>query len=838
MSTPTALPVFRIVLPIVLLCTLAAAAVLPRPAHARRHPPTPVITDADQPPRLKTYVEPRYPEAERQQNHGGVVTLKLQLTAAGDVAQAIVENSVSPALDQAAVQAAQGLKFHPAVEDGRPTPAILRFEYRFVPPGHTHTGPTPSTRESTGADPSIEVQAIDEVTLIEVEEERPLTAASAQTVRDRDLRLRPLQRPGDLFRVTPGLIAVQHAGGGKADQYLLRGFDADHGTDIALSFDGLPLNMVSHGHGQGYADANWIIPELVERVEISKGPYFAEQGDFATAGAIDLISRSGAESFVSAGGGSFNTLRGVAIAAPTLGTSWQPLLAAELVHTDGPFDHPEDFRKYNLFGKLTYHLDARSQISVAASAYNGSWNASGQLPSRAVRSGQVGFFGALDPSEGGSSSRENVYATLRLRPDQSSEFNALAYRSHYDFNLYSNFTLLSRDPVNGDAIQQWDERSLTGGRISYRWLKQWRGMLFDSTVGGTARADSIHNGLAYVRQRERLQKVTEDDIAESSVAAYAKEEVQPFRWLRLMAGVRFDHFTFRVDDRLEDLATQGTATSGARGASRISPKATVVVSPHPTTDLFANFGYGLHSNDARGVVRLVDPVTPLTRAIGYEVGARSRLLDRRLDVAVALWGLDIDSEIVWVGDEGTTEAAGATRRVGVEAEARLQIRPWLFADLDVTLSSARFRENAGNGGAVALAPRLTIAGGLTANHPRGLRGGLRGLHIAERPATEDEFLMAEATTLLDLFAAYRYRSIELSLTLENLLDRRYRSAQFATVTRLQNEAPTTAPPPADACPAGTRAAADEATGNFRGCEDVSFSPGNPFSVRLMASYYF
>jgi outer membrane receptor protein involved in Fe transport len=608
--------------------------------------------------------------------------------------------------------------------------------------------------------------------------------------------------------------------------------------DIALSFDGLPLNMVSHGHGQGYADANWIIPELVERVEISKGPYFVENGDFATAGAVDLVSRSGAESFVSAGGGSFDTLRGVAIAAPTLGTSWQPLLAAELVQTDGPFEHPEDFKKYNLYGKLTYHLDARSHIAVAASAYNGSWNASGQLPDRAVRSGQVGYFGALDPSEGGSSSRENVYATLRLRPDQNSEWSALAYRSHYGFNLYSNFTLFSRDPVNGDEIQQTDERSLTGGRASYRWLRQWRGMLFDSTVGGSARADSIHNGLAYVRQRERLQQVVDADIAESSVGVFAKEEVQLVRWLRLMAGVRFDHFTFGVDDRLEDLATQGTASSGSRGASRISPKTTVVVSPHPTTDLFVNFGYGFHSNDARGVVRLTDPVTPLTRAVGYELGARTRLLQSRLDLAVALWGLDIDSEIVWVGDEGTTEASGATRRLGVEAEARLQLRPWLFADLDVTWSDAKFKQNAGNAGAVALAPRLTVSGGISANHTSGVRGGLRGLHIAERPATEDGFLKAEATTLVDLFAAYRWRSLELSLTLENLLDRRYRSAQFATVTRLQNEAPTSAPPPPGACPAGTRAAADEGTGNFQGCEDLSFSPGNPFSLRLMASYYF
>jgi outer membrane receptor protein involved in Fe transport len=262
------------------------------------------------------------------------------------------------------------------------------------------------------------------------------------------------------------------------------------------------------------------------------------------------------------------------------------------------------------------------------------------------------------------------------------------------------------------------------------------------------------------------------------------------------------------------------------------------VSPLASTDVFVNFGYGFHSNDARGVVRSQDPVTPLARTMGYEVGARTRLLDRRLELAFALWGLDIDSETVWVGDEGTTEASGATRRLGVEGEARAEIRPWLFADADVTVSDAKFRDNAGNGRAVALAPRFTFSGGLAALHPSGLRGGLRGLHIAERPATEDGFLRAEAATLVELYAAYRWRSLELALTVENLLDRRYKAAQFATVTRLNNEAPTSAPPAAGACPPGARVSTNEQSGNFAGCEDVSFSPGNPLGVRVMATYYF
>jgi outer membrane receptor protein involved in Fe transport len=690
----------------------------------------------------------------------------------------------------------------------------------------------PLTTLADEAPAPLEVDEVEAIELVEsVDEERPVTAASARTVRDRDLKLRPMQRPSDLLKVAPGLTIVQHAGGGKANQYLLRGFDADHGTDVALSFDGLPINMVSHGHGQGYADTNWVIPELVERVEVTKGPYLAENGDFSTAGSVNLVSRRQGESFVSAGGGSFDTARAVAIASPRLGR-WRPLLAGEVVRTDGPFLRPEDFQKHNLYGKLTYEIDSRSSVALAATAYSGSWKASGQLPSRAVAAGLVDFFGTLDPTEGGKSTRRNLYATYQWRPDNYSELEALAYAGSYDFTLRSNFTFFSRDPLNGDEIEQRDQRSLAGARARYRWLQPWRGILFDSSVGLTARADAISNGLTRVADRRLLDPVVSDDIEQWGVGVFAQEEVQLSRWLRLVGGLRLDRYQFDVRDQLP----VGSG-AGSRAATRLSPKASLVVSPRETTDLFVNLGYGFHSNDARGVVRAEDPVTPLTPTLGYELGARTRLFDRRLELAAALWGIDIDSEIVWVGDEGTTEAAGATRRLGVELEGRLQIRPWLFADLDLTWANAAFRENAGNGRAIALAPRLTVAGGLSAL-VGGARAGLRGLHIAERPATEDGFLRAEAATLIDLFAAYRWRALELSLTIENLIDRRYKSAQFATVTRLPREASTEAPPPAGACPAGTRVATDEGSGNFQGCEDVSFSPGNPFAFRLMAAYYF
>jgi TonB family protein len=808
---------------------------------------SPQLPLRDGPPTLKTFVPPPYPEAGRLHDLGGVVTLKIHVDARGKVGDVAVERGIGPGFDEAAVAAAHHLEFHPARASGRDVAADIRFEYRFAPPGHTHTAPTAETAAAVASSElALDLATVDQVSVVDsgarsIDDQRPAAAASARSVGDRDLQLRPIQRPADLFRVTPGLLTVQHAGGGKANQYLLRGFDADHGTDVAFTFDGVPLNLVSHGHGQGYADPNWIIPELVERVDIVKGPYYVEHGDLSSAGAIDLIGRDRGESFVAVGGGSFDSRRAVAIVAPSAG-AWHPLLAAEVLQTNGPFQHPEAFRKYNLVGKLSYEIDGRARLSFGATAYAGSWNASGQIPARAVDAGLVDFYGAIDPSEGGASSRENLFVNYRLRPDRDSEFQAMAYLSHCDLTLTSDFTFFSRDPINGDQIQQRDSRLVAGGDVRHRWRRQWRGVQFESQLGGNVRVDGIANGLDHTRARERLAKIVDDDVTESAIGLHAKEEVQLARWLRIMAGVRLDHFTFRVNDQLEDLAQQGNATSGARGAGRISPKAALILSPHASTDLFVNVGRGFHSNDARGVVRAQDPVTPLTATLGYEVGARSRLLGQRLDLAVALWGLQVDSETVWVGDEGTTEAAGATRRLGVELEGRFEILPWLFADLDATWSDARFTTDTGGGHAIPLAPRLTLSGGISALHRSGARGGLRGLHIGQRPATEDGFLAAEAITLVDLFAAYRWngfgKGFELSVSIENLLERRYKAAQFATVTRLANEPSTSLPPPANACPAGTRSAVDAGTGRFQGCEDLSFSPGNPFALRVMAAYYF
>ena len=530
--------------------------------------------------------------------------------------------------------------------------------------------------------------------------------------------------------MVPGLLTVQHAGGGKANQYLLRGFDADHGTDVAFTLDGIPINMVTHGHGQGFSDMNFLIPELIERVEITKGPYFAEQGDFATAGAVNLVTRKRfASNQVSLSVDTLAGVRALGVASPQLSIldgRLHPILVAEVSRTQGPFQNPEDYNKYNVFGKLTYDLGPHTAISLAASSYGGTWNASGQLPTRAVESGLVDFYGSLDPTEGGASSRHSVYLSFQHKDGVRSDFTALVYGSIYSFKLYSNFTFFSSDPIRGDEIEQGDDRQLGGLKAQYRRRFTWRWLSFDTTVGANVRHDSIHNTLYHAQARQRLEPLADHDVRETSLGAFVKEEIAFSRYVRLVAGLRADYFVFDVTDRREALPIDATVpadpankTSGIRGAGLLSPKASLIVSPHRALDLFANFGYGFHSNDGRGVVRGLDPVTPLTPALGYELGARARLFDR-LDVALSLWGLDLDSELLWSGDEGTTEASGATRRIGLELESRLRLVDWLYFDLDFTANDARFKENAGNGNAVALAPRFTLSSGLSLRTPFGL----------------------------------------------------------------------------------------------------------------------
>jgi outer membrane receptor protein involved in Fe transport len=717
--------------------------------------------------------------------------------------------------------------------------------------GPTHLAASPPSQPrapTTRAPDAPEAEAEAEVVVFVT---RPISAASSSSVRDRDFQLRPIGSVQDILRVTPGLVLVQHSGGGKANQYFMRGFDADHGTDLALSIDGVPINMVSHAHGQGFSDTNFIIPEVVERVEITKGPYFVGQGDFATAGAVNLVSRAGFEhSSVGLGlsgspGQGGLGYRALAIASPAL-DSTQATFAAEIGRSEGPFDRPEGWDKYKLFNKLSIGGDGDQHFSIGEMSYASNWHGSGQIPDRAVQQGLISRFGSIDPDEGGNSARHQLFAQYRLRASPTSKFEALAYLGTYRFNLFSNFTLNLRNPDLGDEIEQVDRRTFLGGRASYRVLHELGGVRFDTSIGADARDDDIHAELWDTARRIRQSAVTSSDIHESFVGGYVNEEVTPADWLRADLGLRADLLSFAVDDRLP--AAPGAATNSGVGADhQLSPKASLIFTPLEAElaqlDVYVNYGHGFHSNDVRGA--FADPsVTPLTRAIGEELGARARLF-QGWDIAAALWRLELDNETVWVGDEGTTEVGGATRRQGLELETRYELTRWLAADLDLTFTRAELKENAGNGNGLTLAPKRTWSGGISARHELGpgtARAGLRFYGIGDRPASEDGVLVAPGFTQYDLHVGYRQRWFDVALDVENLLNQAFRSAQFATTSRLPNEPPLGAPVPLGfGCGSRGRLAAapdpSSPAGAFYGCEEVDYTPAYPLSLRLLATLY-
>lgn len=683
------------------------------------------------------------------------------------------------------------------------------------------------------------------------EADRPYTAASSVAIRTFDLLTRPTRSSQDLLRLAPGLITAQHAGGGKAEQIFLRGFDADHGTDVAISVDGMPVNMVSHGHGHGYADLHFIIPEVVSQIDVTKGPHATEYGNLATAGAIAFTTKDHLEeNLVRVEGGAFNTASVTTLfELPTRGQHQGAYLAGQFYNTDGPVESPQNFQRLNVFGKFHTHLSETARLALSASGFSSAWDASGQIPQRAVDQGLIGRFGSLDDLEGGTTARQNVNLTYQATSD-ASDFEIQGYASHYHFKLFSNFTFFLENPARGDMIEQTDDRSLLGLSGRYRFRRSLGPALALTTLGGGFRSDNIELSLWQSPDRIRERVLTDAAIAERNLFLWLEEEFVLSPQVRLQLGLRGDYFTFDVDDAL-DLAAVGenpTTTlphaSGYAHQAILSPKANLVISPARTLDMFLNAGMGFHSNDARDVVlgrrvsglerlwrrqglsdaaiddallaRNYDPahrdIGTLPRAVGGEIGARTRLLDHHLVLSAATWMLDLEEELVYVGDGGFTEPSGRSRRYGLDLEGRVQLLRWLTADADVNLSEGVLRDEPDDANAIPLAPTFTSTGGLNVLHPSGLNASLRYVHVGDRPANEDGSVTAEGYTLLNLLTTYRRGPVQLSLILENVLDVEWNEAQFDTESRLAGEAASVS--------------------------ELHFTPGSPRNLRLGIAYLF
>ena len=432
--------------------------------------------------------------------------------------------------------------------------------------------------------------------------------ASQMTISGEDLNARPVATNTEILEAAPGLAVVQHSGSGKANQYYLRGYNLDHGTDLAIFWDDMPINLPTNAHGQGYADLNFLIPETISGLEVRKGPYFADVGDFANAGDLHLSLRdSVAKNIVSATVGSFGYDRFLTLGSTALGGG-SLLYAGEFNTYDGPWVTAEDVRKFS--GLLRYSQGtATNGFSATAMAYTNNWNSSDQVALRAITTGQIGLFGEIDPTDGGDTSRF-MLSTRFAQSDDAGLWKANAYLVKETMNLFNNFTWDTTDPVNGDQFHQLDNRVYGGGGVS----RTINGTLFnrptETIFGVQSRYDDIDVGLSDTTHRLFLSNILVDHVNEGNVGIYAQNTTRWTDWFRTTAGWRGDYFWASVNSILQP------ANSGNPQAAIGSPKFTMTFGPFYKTELFVGAGMGYHSNDARGVTATQVPGDPATPA-GY-----------------------------------------------------------------------------------------------------------------------------------------------------------------------------------------------------------------------------
>ena len=597
-------------------------------------------------------------------------------------------------------------------------------------------------------------------------------AASQGTVTSSLIASRAALRTGELLEFVPGMIVTQHSGDGKANQYFLRGFNLDHGTDFATYVDAMPVNMRSNAHGQGYSDLNFLIPELVQRIDYKKGSYFADEGDFSSAGAAHIrLSDRLPEGIASLTLGRNGYRR--ALLADSMDAAGGTLLyGIDLGRNDGPWQTPEQVRKYNAM--LRYSRgDAQNGYSVTAMAYRNRWNATDQVPQRAVRDGLIDRFGTIDASDGGETSRSSLSWDMHRRADgRITEASAYLVRSSLD--LYSNFTYLLADPVNGDQFQQSERRTMGGFNASQTWLDKIVGIDMRNKVGVQTRYDHISPiGLYATRQRERLSTVREDRVKEASAGLYLENTSYWLPEFRTIAGLRYDAYHFDVNGR-------------DASANKASPKLSLIFGPWASTEYFINYGAGFHSNDARGVLA-PDRATPLVGTRGAELGVRSELV-RGLQSSLSLWTLDIDSELVYVGDSGDTEASRPSRRSGIEWSNHYIAAPWLLFDLDLSASRARYRRDDPAGNRVPGSLNKVASFGVTVKDLGRWFGGMELRYFGPRPLIEDNSVRSASTALAYGRIGYQL-SKRTKLTLDgfNLFNRRASDIDYYYASRLPGE---------------------------------------------------
>jgi hypothetical protein len=666
-----------------------------------------------------------------------------------------------------------------------------------------------SNRPASAADAA--AGGLDEVVVTSTRADRA-ESASDGTVTSEELDNRPLLRPGEVLEAVPGLVVTQHSGDGKANQYFLRGFNLDHGTDFSTSVDGVPVNMPTHAHGQGYSDLNFLIPELIEHIDYRKGVYYAEDGDFSAAGAAEIHYRARLDApFVTLSAGAGGYRRVVAATSTDLGGG-ELLLGGEYGLTSGPWVLPEGYRRLSGLVKYTHGDDERG-YALTAMGYDGHWQATDQIPQRAVSAGLISRFGNIDPTDGGRSRRLSVSGEAWGRLGAGS-WRTDVYVLGYRLDLFSNFTYFT-DPVHGDQFEQYDNRQVCGATASYSLPLTLFAEPGTLRTGIQIRDDHIDPVALYdTTARVRWRAVSVSEVRVRSAALYGAWELHPAPWWRATLGARFDSDRFEVHANVP-------ANSGTASASLLSPKLTLAFGPWNATEYFLDFGQGFHSNDARGTTISVDPndgvtpvsrVTPLVRATGAEAGVRSRPAPD-LELAAALWTLRLDSELVLDNDASTIVPSAATRRYGLELSAAWHPQPWMRVDFDLAWTHARFIDFDPAGQYLPNSPQEVAAIGLEINRPSGWFGGAHVRYFGATPLTQDDTVRSRASLQVNGEAGYRFSpALSATVSVFNLLGRRDFDVEYDYASQLRGEA---AP-----------------------VSDLHFHPVEPRSVRASLSYRF
>jgi hypothetical protein len=634
--------------------------------------------------------------------------------------------------------------------------------------------------------------------------------ASFHTISGIDLNLRPVNSAQDLMRLVPGLFLMQHQGGGIAEHIFLRGFDADHGTDVNVSVDGMPLNLVSHVHGQGFSDLHFLIPELVTHYEFGKGPYYADHGDFTTAGYVsfrtaDVLDRSE----VKIEGGAFNTGRAMAMVSLLSDKARQrgesAYIAGEVSYTDGPYDYPQHFDRANLFGKYIVKLSPANQLKVTLSTLGSDWRSSGEIPVRAVEEGSVGRWGYIDSAQGGYTSRTNAIVRLTTSLSDKLSMENQVYYSRYFFNLHYDETFFADDPVNGDQLRQRESRDLYGynGKLTdHAYFKN--GGDLTSSFGAGWQLNNIHGSeLSHTKDyNDVLDYIQYGNVREMTLNGYLDENYRTGNWL-FNTGVRLDYLYFNYMDRLNP-------AQPARGKAIASPRLNIEYTVNPNWQIYVKTGKGFHSNDAK-IVAANKGIDVLPSAYGADWGINWKPVPR-LFVNASLWYLYLAQEFVYNGDDGTFSPGDKTRREGIDLSARYEFTPWLFANFDINLCRARDIQAPKGAAYLPLSVPLSSTGGLYFKLPNGFNGGLSYRYLKNRPANEDNSLVAQGYFLADLSANYTRRKYEIGLEIQNLFNTPWRDAQYEVTSQLRNEA--------------------------QPVDDISFTPGMPLFAKVKLAVFF